>query len=246
MAMMAGGSLADRLEEMCRRGPRVAAAFVDKVARGVHAAHELGVLHRDLKPANILLDAKGEPRVCDFGLAKFWSPDGLDDDRAAAMRAIRTAPGHLTIPGFQPGTPSYMAPEQFDSTFGRVGPSTDVWALGVILFELVSGKRPFVADDDSPLHRQVCEAPTPRCRSPHYRTPRWLQDVVARCLAKEPEKRYASAAELATALRTGLKRGRQRAAALGAIAALMFVLATGYVVGRLAFEDQKVVDEVRV
>ena len=232
MAMMAGGSLEDRLEEMTRRGPRVAAAFIEKVARGVHAAHELGVLHRDLKPANILLDAKGDPRVCDFGLAKFWSPDRLDDETSdSGNGSANPRTGHLTFPGCQPGTPAYMAPEQMDSSFGRVGPATDVWALGVILYEMISGQRPFAADDRTPLAKQVCHAPTPRCRSPHSRTPKWLQDIVGRCLAKDPAQRYASAADLANELRTGLKRGRQRAWAVSAAVVLALALVAGVVIG---------------
>lgn len=236
MAMMAGGSLADRLDEMCRRGPRTAAAFVEKVARGVHAAHELGVLHRDLKPANILLDAKGDPRVCDFGLARFWSPDNADDGPSTCGRESEgRRSNQLTFPGFQPGTPAYMSPEQFDVKIGRVGPATDVWALGVILFELISGQRPFAADDTTPLARQVCQNVAPRCRSPHHRTPRWLQDVVSHCLEKDPEKRYTSAAELANSLRAGLKRGRRRTMGIGIAATLLLVLVAGFVGGRWAF-----------
>jgi tRNA A-37 threonylcarbamoyl transferase component Bud32 len=253
MAFMAGGSLRDRFRDLSRQGPRAAAAFIEKVARGVHTAHQLGVLHRDLKPANILLDAKGEPRVSDFGLAKFWSPDEWSEDSCIGVAEFDDPrAGELTGTGVQPGTPAYMAPEQFEPGFGRIGPATDVWAIGVILFELVSGSRPFAAEDDSPLWRQVCNAPAPRCRSPHYRVPRWLQEIIARCLAKKPADRYPSAATLAAALQTGLRRTRRRAWALGSVAVLALVLLVGLGGGQWLLPDligdwnQSVVSHSRV
>jgi serine/threonine protein kinase len=233
MAFMAGGSIRDRFRDLSKQGPRAAASFVEKVACGVHAAHELGVLHRDLKPGNILLDARGEPRVSDFGLAKFWSPDHRGEySHVGSEEPSVPRAGELTWPGNQPGTPAYMAPEQFDPTFGQIGPATDVWALGVILFELVAGHRPFTTKDNSPLFRQVCYAPTPRCRSQYHRVPRWLQEVISRCLAKQSADRYGSAAALAKALRTGLQRPRRRAWVMGSVAVLAAVLAIGLVGGQ--------------
>ena len=233
MALLAGGSARDRAADLTRRGPRAVAVFMAKVARGVHAAHALGVLHRDLKPANILLTAAGEPRVSDFGLARFWSPEAEADPDQTWVDGRPPGPpsGDLTFPGVQPGTPAYMAPEQFNPGRGRVGPATDIWALGVVLYELISGARPFAAPD-RPLTTQVCTDPTPRCRSPHGRVPRWLRDVVNRCLAKDPADRFPSAAALADALERGLRAGRQRAWLAGTVGVLVLVLAVGAMVGR--------------
>jgi serine/threonine protein kinase len=146
MPLAAGGSLAERMEGL-RGDPRAAVALVEKIARAVHTAHVHGILHRDLKPANVLLDEHGEPLIADFGLAKFL--DG--------------GPG-LTDPGQVVGTPAYLSPEQAAGRSDLFGPATDIWALGVILFELFTGRRPFTADDRGELIRSILtdEPPTPR------------------------------------------------------------------------------------
>src|SRR5262249_47026910 len=125
MPLMEGGSLAQRVEA-AGVDPRATAALVAKVAHAVHYAHEHDVLHRDLKPGNVLIDENGEPMVCDFGLAKL-----LDSDV------------ELTLPDQQVGTPAYMAPEQFPGSSTPVSRATDVWALGVLFFHLLTGQRPF-------------------------------------------------------------------------------------------------------
>jgi hypothetical protein len=157
--------------------PRRLAGLLETVARAVHDAHERGVIHCDLKPSNILLDDRGEPLVSDFGLARL--PAGGDLDDAGALV----------------GTPAYMAPEQLGGHAGAVGPATDVWALGVVLYELWTGRRPFVAATLADLHAAIClQEPAPFEQS-------GLGTVCRRCLAKEPVRRYRSAAELAEALR---------------------------------------------
>jgi Protein kinase domain len=232
MARVGGGSLADHMENMSRLGPRAIAAFMEKVAGAVHAAHEQGVLHRDLKPANILIDGKGDPRVGDFGLAKFWSPVEAAD---GSSPVTSDRPTDLSAPGCTPGTPGYMSPEQFDSSLGKVGPPTDVWALGIVLYELLTGERPFVGDTHQRLAEKVCRGAAPPCRIQGRRVPRWLDMIVDRCLQKAPADRYRSAAELAGALRTGLQRRRRARWLVGGTAVLAFLLTAGIVGGRWVF-----------
>jgi len=160
--------------------PRDAATFVAKVARAVHAAHRHDIVHRDLKPANILLDDRGEPLVADFGLAVLLTEAG------AAGHGRQTA-----------GTPHYMAPEQFGAFGARVSGATDVWALGVILYELLAGARPFTAKSMSQLRVAVCQAEPPPMVAKSRGIDRGLEAIVRRCLAKDPRDRYASAEELA-------------------------------------------------
>jgi tetratricopeptide (TPR) repeat protein len=174
-----GGTLADRL----RRGPkfttREAVTLVVKVARGVAAAHAAGVVHRDLKPGNVLFDAAGEPKVSDFGLAK------------------RVTGADLTATQAVMGSPAYMAPEQARGDSKFVGPQADVWALGVLLYELLAGKRPFAADDTWSLIQKVIRDEPVGVRTVNRDVPADLDTVIKKCLAKGPFERYATAAELA-------------------------------------------------
>jgi tRNA A-37 threonylcarbamoyl transferase component Bud32 len=161
-------------------GARSAAALVVKIARAVHAAHQHGIVHRDLKPANILLDERDEPLVADFGLAVL-----LGDVRSAGQsRQIA-------------GTPHYMAPEQFGAFDGRVCVATDVWALGVILYELLAGARPFKAKSITHLQTAIHETEPPPLVSKPRGVDRRLEAIVRRCLEKNPQQRYPSAEALA-------------------------------------------------
>jgi tRNA A-37 threonylcarbamoyl transferase component Bud32 len=178
LELVEGGSLAARL----KAGPlpaRKAAALVEKLARAMAHAHEHGIVHRDLKPANVLLTREGEPKVADFGLAK-----NMDTEGASLSGAVL-------------GTPAYMAPEQAEGRGRDIGRFTDVWALGVILYECLTGRVPFQgATVQETLGQIVRQEPTPPRRLV-WGLPRDLETVCLRCLEKNPAKRYATAAELA-------------------------------------------------
>jgi WD40 repeat protein len=173
-----GGSLARRLDGTPRPA-REAAGLVLTLAGAVHAIHRLQIVHRDLKPDNVLLTADGTPKVADFGLAKL-----LDSEQG------RTESGAVL------GTPSYMAPEQAQGQRKRIGPATDVYALGAILYELLTGRPPFRAETPIDTVLQViAEEPVPPARL-NPKLPRDLETICLKCLMKEPGKRYASVAAL--------------------------------------------------
>jgi serine/threonine-protein kinase len=183
MEFVEGGSLAQRLagEPV---PPDEAAALVARLADGVQAVHDGGIIHRDLKPANVLLTADGTPKVADFGLAR-----RLDGGSG------------LTLTGAPLGTPSYMAPEQAQGKADTVGPAADVYALGAILYEALTGRPPFRAATAAETTRQVIEDdPVPPSRL-NVRVPRDLETICLKCLSKEPQARYPSAAALAEDLR---------------------------------------------
>src|SRR5688572_15106975 len=176
MDLIEGGSLADWVKRVAF-SPRDAAMLLAKVARGVHHAHENQVLHRDLKPGNILLDAAGEPRVCDFGLAR------LGDSESS-----------LTISGELLGTPAYLSPEQAAGKMRDLTSASDTYSLGAILYELLCGHPPFSADNLPALLRKVAEDDPMRPIS-HYsggRIPFDLSTICLKCLEKEPSARYAT------------------------------------------------------
>ncbi len=179
-----GGSLAARLERQPAQ-PRQAADMVRTLARAIHYAHQNGIIHRDLKPGNILLDADGTPKVADFGLAR-----RLDLEEAALR-------DRLTPSGVIMGTPSYMAPEQADGRTRHLGPAADIYALGGILYEMLTGKPPFLGVSLTETLLQVLEAEpiAPRRLSPHV--PRDLETICLRCLQKHPPSRYSNAEALA-------------------------------------------------
>jgi len=179
MKFVEGGSLARQVERLVL-DPRGAARLLAPLARAVHHAHQRGVLHRDLKPANVLLDDQGRALVAEFGLAK-----RLEQESG------------LTHTGLVIGTPSYLAPEQASGSSRAVTTATDVYGLGAILYELLTARPPFRGDNvlDTP-ERVRSRPPMPPGRL-NRRVPRDLETTCLKCLNKDPQRRYASAAALA-------------------------------------------------
>jgi WD40 repeat protein len=178
----AGGSLARKLNGTPLPAAE-AAQLVEVLARATQAAHDRNVIHRDLKPANVLLTEAGTPKITDFGLAR-----QLDDQGQTATGAVL-------------GTPSYMAPEQAGGKTREVGPLIDVYALGAILYECLTGRPPFKSATPLDTLLQVADNdPVPPTRL-QPKTPKDLETICLKCLQKEPAKRYGSARELAEELR---------------------------------------------
>lgn len=184
MDYVAGPSLNELLREETL-APKRAAEVVKVVSEAIHAVHEQGTLHRDLKPANILIDSDGAPKITDFGLAKMLVGDEQES------RTELTAAGQIL------GTPSYMSPEQAAGKQSHVGPATDIYALGAVLYACLTGRAPFVADSPVDTLMQVirAEPASPRLLNPGI--PRDLETICLKCLHKEPHKRYGTAQDLA-------------------------------------------------
>lgn len=177
-----GGSLAQKIDGT-PMPPRKASEIVETIARAMHVAHERRIIHRDLKPANVLLTADGQPKITDFGLAKKLGDSG------------QTQTGDIL------GTPSYMAPEQAAGLTSQFGPLVDVYAIGAILYELLTGRPPFKAANplDTLLLVKNDDPVPPTSFVP--RLPRDLETICLKCLEKDPPRRYASARDLADDLK---------------------------------------------
>lgn len=180
------GSLLQARSPLLQR-PRQSVELMVKVARAVHYAHEKGVLHRDLKPGNILLDSHGEPLVSDFGLAR-----------------CEATSSYLTRSLASFGTPGYIAPEQADGPAAQLTATADIYSLGAVLFELLTGRPPFVGDNAFAVMKQSSEQPAPKVRTLARHVDRDLETISARCLEREPADRYQSAASLAGDLQNWL------------------------------------------
>ena len=192
MELVEGGSLSQKTRGTTLSASE-AAKMVETLARAMYYAHQRGVIHRDLKPANVMLTAGGEPKITDFGLAKILQKD----ENAAGA-------GYDTQSGAAVGTPSYMAPEQASGDSKRIGPLVDVYALGAVLYELLTSRPPFVAPSVMETLMLVIteEPPSPSRLQP--RLPRDLVTVCMKCLQKEPQNRYTSAGALADDLNSFL------------------------------------------
>lgn len=239
-----GGNLATELGSK-PQPVRVAAEMVETLARAMHVAHQRGIVHRDLKPANVLLSSpsplRGEggvgvfvPKITDFGLAKI-----LDDDSG------QTKTGAIM------GTPSYMAPEQAAGRTHMIGPATDIWALGGILYKMLTGRPPFEADtslDTLDLVRKHDPVPPSRLQP---KVPRDLDTICFKCLEKQPIKRYASAEALADDLRrflngepilarpTPMAERAVKWAKRRPVAALLIAVSVAFVLGAGLYLDQR-------
>src|SRR5437867_12065536 len=187
MKFAGGGSLLEAAPAL-RGEPRRAVALMAKVVRAVQHAHAQGILHRDLKPGNVLLDGRGEPLVSDFGLAK-W----LDTS------------SHLTRTLTIFGTPGYIAPEQVNGSAGKLAPTSDVYSLGAILFDLLTGRPPFLGEHALKVIQQASEKPAPKLRTLVPGLDRDLETICAKCLEREPGARYRSAGALAEDLERWLE-----------------------------------------
>jgi TolB-like protein/Tfp pilus assembly protein PilF len=218
-----------QLDEVVRDAPmsiRRAAELIAKVARTVHYAHEHGMLHRDIKPGNILLDSKGEPHLTDFGLAR------LVESESTITRTLEVL-----------GTPSYMAPEQAAGEHTKISKATDVYGLGAVLYQLLTGHSPFAGGTTYETIKLVLEKEPRQPRLWNRKIDRELSTICLKCLEKDPKRRYSSALALAEDLehwlkhepilarRTGLfTRGRKwvrRNPSTAALITLLVALAAG-------------------
>jgi formylglycine-generating enzyme required for sulfatase activity len=179
-----GGALTEQLKER-RPSPREAGALIETLARAMHYAHLRGVVHRDLKPGNVLLaGAERVAKITDFGLAKRIDAEARDVSQSGAIM----------------GTAAYMAPEQAAGKVRDTGPVADVYALGALLYECLTGRPPFEGPQHVVLVSVLSEEPVPPSRL-GQKVPRDLETICLKCLNKQPERRYASAEELANDLR---------------------------------------------
>ena len=231
MRFVEGGQL-DQVIKQKPTSIRQAAELISKIARTVHYAHEHGILHRDIKPGNILLDAKGEPLLTDFGLARLVEAESTVTRTKEVM-----------------GTPSYMAPEQAMGNNAAVSSATDVYGLGAVLYQLLTGHPPFAGGTTYETIKLVLDTEPRQPRSLNPKIDRDLSTICLKCLEKDPKRRYASALALAEDLehwlkhepiqarRTGLfTRGRKwvrRNPSTAGLIALLVALAAGFGSGQL-------------
>jgi serine/threonine protein kinase len=197
MGLVEGG----QLDAVAKREPipiRGAAELIAKLARAVHYAHEHGILHRDIKPGNVLLDAKGEPHLTDFGLAR------LVETESTVTRTLEVL-----------GTPSYMAPEQAVGNNERVSSATDIYGLGAVLYQLLTGHPPFAGGTTYETVRLVLDTEPRQPRLWNRKIDRDLATICLKCLDKDPRRRYSSAVALAEDLERWLKHEPIRARRTG-------------------------------
>jgi serine/threonine protein kinase len=188
MEYIEGETLGERLQRRPVLPPREAATIALQVALGLAAAHDQGVVHRDIKPSNILLEKRtGRAKITDFGLARVL-------DRSEAL-----SPSEVIA-----GTACYMSPEQIHSP-QQVGPSSDLFSLGVVLYQLLTGERPFRGTTDSMIMQQIVHEEPVAPRRLNDALNRDLETITLQCLAKEPARRYPTAQELADDLQRWLK-----------------------------------------
>ena len=201
-----------QLDEVVKHTPmsiRQAVELIAKVARTVHYAHEHGILHRDIKPGNILLDAKGEPHLTDFGLAR------LVESESTVTRTLEVL-----------GTPSYMAPEQAAGNNAKLTSATDVYGLGAVLYQLLTGHPPFAGGTTYETIKLLLETEPRPPRLWNPKVDRDLSTICLKCLEKDPQRRYSSALALAEDLERWLRHEPIQARRTGVVARGKKVAAT--------------------
>ncbi|HTU27338.1 MAG TPA: protein kinase, partial [Pirellulales bacterium] len=175
-----GNTLESLLLERPNPDLAATAALIQKLALALHYAHGKGIVHRDIKPGNVMIDIDGEPMIVDFGLARREEGDLLQTRMHAVM-----------------GTPAYMSPEQHTGVNDQVGPPSDQWALGIMLYEMLTGRRPFQGDNAAQLAYAVLKTEAERPSKLNPRISRDLETICLKCLEKDSAKRYASCRALA-------------------------------------------------
>jgi len=192
MELAEGETLAERI----KKGPLPiddALDYARQIAEGLEVAHEYGIIHRDLKPANLMVSAEGKVKVLDFGLAKAWYPDECDAD----LTHSPTLTGQMTAAGVLLGTAAYMSPEQARGK--PVDRRADIWAFGCVLFEILSGARPFAGDTATDILATIIKE-DPGWESLPVNTPWPVHRLLRRCLEKEPRRRLRDIGEARIAL----------------------------------------------
>jgi len=202
MRFVDGRDLSDQLDGQPMDSRRIA-QLMSALARAIHYAHQRGVLHRDLKPANVLMDSAGQPHVTDFGLAKC-----LDSKNG------------LTLSGAALGSPNYMAPEQAAGHPERLTTAADIYSLGAIMYELLTGRPSFRADTPLETMRKVMDEQPLAPHLVHEFSDRELETICLKCMEKEPERRYGSAQALAEDLERWLRQEPILARPIGIIGRL--------------------------
>ncbi|MCK6527907.1 bifunctional serine/threonine-protein kinase/formylglycine-generating enzyme family protein [Myxococcota bacterium] len=234
MKRVEGRSLEQVIRALRREDPDTVQRFtlirllttLQQVCQGVHFAHTRGVIHRDLKPANVMLGDYGEVLILDWGLARILSPTepfGLASPYGGpsvpptpgGTPAISPGSSGDTRDGFVQGTPPFMAPEQARNDRSRIGPWSDVYALGAILYQVLTHELTFQAPDPREVMLRTVDSdpPPPHVRAPHLQVPRELSDLAMRCLERDPDRRLRSAWEVEQAIEDFLEGRRRKAAA---------------------------------
>lgn len=218
VSQLIDGTDLSRMLDTRQPSPEEAARLIADVAEPLHYAHQQGFVHRDLKPSNILLDRTGRPYLADFGIA-------------ASVHEIPSARRPF-------GTLPYMAPEAISGDNQRPDPKADIYGLGVVFYELLTGRLPFEAENTAELRNQILGNEPPSPKTIRQEIPEELQEICLRCLAKDPASRYLSAGDLAQSLRSWLANRPRRLGSLGIVTVLLGLGVFAAVTAAILFNNQ--------